>query len=130
MHSSTHRLFRLLPLLAVCAVLPEIAAAMGAAKGGPEILNPGAMEATVARGNLQVGVESGVPRTLYNVGYAVRGATPEIMARQYLSENRDLLRLDDPRLGDLVVRATRQGLAGTTVRFEQRVHGVPHGGGS
>lgn len=125
MKPSTARLLRILPLLVVCAVLPGVAAAKDPVAGGPEILNPGAIEPTIARGNLRIGVESGVPRTLSNVGYAVRDGAPDAMARQYLSENRDLLRLGDPQLADLAVRATRQGLASTTVRFEQRVLGVP-----
>jgi len=125
MKPSTVRLLRILLLLVACAVLPGTSPAKDLVIRGPEVLNPGAIEPTIARGNLRIGVESGVPRTLYNVGYAVQDGPPEAMARQYLSENRDLLRLGDPQLTDLAVRATRQGLAGTTVRFEQRVLGVP-----
>lgn len=85
----------------------------------------GAPEATVQRGKEQIGVESGVPRALYNVNYAVAAGEPEAMARQYLRENFSRLRLASPELSDLFVRATRRGLAGTVVRFEQRVQGVP-----
>jgi hypothetical protein len=115
----------LLSLLVSAALVPGRAFAKGPVVGGPEILNPATGEATVARGNLRIGVESGVPRTLYNVGYAVRAGAPEVMARQYLSENRALLRLADPALADLVLRATRPGRAGTTVRFAQHVQGIP-----
>jgi hypothetical protein len=115
----------LLSMVAFLALVPNLALAKGPVAGGPEILNPATVEATVARGNLQIGVESGVPRTLYNVGYAVRAGAPEVMARQYLAENRAVLRLADPGLQDLVVRATREGRAGTTVRFAQYIQGIP-----
>jgi len=62
MNPRTRRLFRLLPLLVACAIVPGTAAAKGPVTGGPEMLYPGAVEATVARGNLRVGAESGVPR--------------------------------------------------------------------
>src|SRR5262245_377500 len=93
----------LLALIASAVLVPSLALAKGPVTGWPLILNPATAEATVARGNLQVGVQSGVPRTLYNVGYAVRAGAPEVMARQYLAENRTLLRLADPALSDLVV---------------------------
>jgi subtilisin-like proprotein convertase family protein len=82
-------------------------------------------EASVMQGLQRVGIETGVPRAIYDVNYAVTPADPEIMARQYLREHVEVLRLADPGLADLTVRATRRGLAGTTVRFEQRFQGIP-----
>jgi hypothetical protein len=67
----------------------------------------------------------GTPRALYNLDHAVRGATPEAMARQFLAEHAALLRLEDAALSDLQFRAARTGLAGHTVRFTQTVRGVP-----
>jgi hypothetical protein len=84
-----------------------------------------AVEATSAAGADLLVDEDGTPRALYHQNYAVRAASPEAMARQYLSENAALLRLADARLGDLEVRAVRTGLAGHTVRFTQTVGGVP-----
>jgi subtilisin-like proprotein convertase family protein len=82
-------------------------------------------EPSVVRDGVRVGLESGMPRALYHVNFAVDPADPETMARQYLRANRTLLRLDSEGLDDLVVRHTRRGLAGATVRFEQRHQGVP-----
>ncbi len=82
-------------------------------------------EPSVLRDGMRVGLESGVPRALYHVNFAVDPADPETMARQYLRANHALLRLDSEELDDLVVRHTRAGLAATTVRFEQRHQGVP-----
>ena len=113
-----------LAILALAAVT-AVASAQKPGGAGPAPLNPGRPEATIARGNLRIGAESGVPRALYGVDYPVAAGSPETMARQYLRENRALLRLADPLLGDLVVRAVREGRAGTTVRFEQRVQGLP-----
>ena len=114
-----------LVLVGVVMVAPTLVHAKGQPQRLPMVLDAPAVEATEARGSMRIGVESGVPRALYGVNYAVAPGEPEAMARQYLRENRALLRLADPGLGDLVVRATRRGRAGTTVRFEQRVQGVP-----
>jgi hypothetical protein len=67
----------------------------------------------------------GTPRALYGVGHAVRSATPEAMARQYLAAHAATLGLADAALSDLQFRAQRTGLAGHTVRFTQTVGGVP-----
>jgi subtilisin-like proprotein convertase family protein len=107
------------------AGIPVGALAKRAPARRPEIVGVRPVEATVARGRTRVGVESGVPRALYDVNVAVAEDAPEAMARQFLRENHDRLRLVDPLLGDLAHRATRRGLAGTTVRFEQRVQGIP-----
>jgi subtilisin-like proprotein convertase family protein len=112
-------------VLAVAAGLSRAALAKDPPTTLPITIDALTVEATVARGPIQVGVVTGVPRTIYNVSYAVTPAEPEIMARQYLKENRGILRLSDPMLADLSVRATRRGLAGTTVRFEQTFQGIP-----
>lgn len=65
------------------------------------------------------------PLTLSQVNYPVQPGTPEEMARQYLRANAAALGLNDPALGDLVHRFTRQSLSGTTVRFTQTVGGIP-----
>ena len=110
---------------AAASSLPVAALAKQAPPDRPATLDTRRVEPTMARGLQRIGIESGVPRALYDVAYAVAEDTPEAMARQYLRENVDRLRLVDPLLGDLTHRVTRQGLAGTVVRFEQRVQGVP-----
>ncbi len=115
-----------LPLLVFATLLfPVLAGAKSPAARRPAILDDRRVEPTVAEGNRRIGLESGVPRVLYDVGYRVDAAAPEAMARQFLRENHALLRLDDAQLDDLTERFTRRGLAGTTVRFEQRHRGIP-----
>ncbi len=83
-----------------------------------------AAESVIDTDKQSTGLSSGIPRSLANENYRVAPASPEAMARQYLSENASKLRLDDARLGDLFVCAIRSTPAGTTVRFEQRVKGI------
>ena len=119
-----HRSTPLLLLLAGVLTAGAAFAKEPAKRAPAEIPGP-SPEKTVMQGKQEIGLESGVPRALFSVDYAVTAADPETMARQYLRENASKLRLDDGQLGDLFVRATRKGIASTTVRFEQRVKGVP-----
>jgi subtilisin-like proprotein convertase family protein len=115
----------LLALLALAA-LASPASALNRNSVSPVRLQKGpAPEATVTQGKMEIGVQSGVPRTLFQVGYPVKAADPEAMARQYLRENAGVLRLSNANLSDLATRATRPTPAGVVVRFEQRVKGVP-----
>ncbi|HYE94882.1 MAG TPA: hypothetical protein VD962_01635, partial [Rubricoccaceae bacterium] len=66
----------------------------------------------------------GTPRALYRLDYAVRSASPEAMAREFLSAYASTLRLVSPALDDLVHVHTRTGRAGHSVRFFQTVGGV------
>ncbi len=118
-------LARLLLLILCTALLAGAAHAKSSGKRAPAEIRGASPEKTVMQGRQEIGLESGVPRALFSVDHAVRPADPETMARQYLSEHASKLRLDDAGLGDLVVRATRKGIASTTVRFEQRVQGIP-----
>lgn len=63
-------------------------------------------------------------QTLTQVHFRVTPSTPEAMAREYLRAHTAALHLQDPTLSDLVVRAVRESLSGTTVRFHQTVNGV------
>jgi hypothetical protein len=117
------RLSVLLALAFVIVPAPAVAKRPGLAE--PIQIQGRAPEATVMRGKHQIGVESGVPRALYGVNYLVSPGEPEAMARQYLRENAVLLRLDRADLSDLALRGTRKGVASTTIRFEQRLAGLP-----
>lgn len=67
----------------------------------------------------------GTPRALYRQDYAVDAAAPETMARQYLTEQAEMLNLNADALELRHVRSSR---AGHTARFTQTVDGVPvHG---
>ncbi|MET0555625.1 MAG: peptidase [Vicinamibacteria bacterium] len=67
--------------------------------------------------------ETGQALALYRVNHPVRPGTPEAMAREYLSARAADLGLRDA--SELRYLATRQGLAATTVAFEQTYQGVP-----
>ncbi len=116
-------------LAALVALALPLAAGAASAKAppaqGPLQVDARRVEATVTRGRASIGRESGVPRALYDLSHPVAGATPEAMARAFLAERSGELRLDDPTLADLTLRATRRGRAGTVVRFEQRIAGIP-----
>lgn len=117
-------------LLATLATVALVATAVSAfAKDlpsvRPAILDNRQEEKSITQGRQRISLESGVPRALYNVNYKVTPAEPEVMARQYLRANAATLRLADPTLSDLSMRATRRGIGSTTVRFEQRVGGIP-----
>ncbi|MEM6325683.1 MAG: T9SS type A sorting domain-containing protein [Bacteroidota bacterium] len=60
--------------------------------------------------------------TLTGLDKVVRPASPEAMAREFLSGHENVLGL---REVDMELTRVREGLAGTTVRFQQTVNGVP-----
>lgn len=84
---------------------------------------------TVRRGNGSYDLRSGAPRTLFRIGYTVRSDAPEAMAREYLGAHVELLHLDADDLADLTHESTWESLAGHTVRFQQRIDGLPVYGG-
>lgn len=111
-------------LLAALVAFPGLAVAKtGPAR--PEILDSRTEESSEVRGAMRVALESGVARAIYSTDFVARSAEPEAMAREYLAANRTLLGFGDASLVDLATRTTRRGAATTTVRFDQRVGGVP-----
>jgi len=117
--------FSLAALLSLSLLTTAVAMSKEAARSQVTQTRGRAPEAVVNRGERSMGRESGMPRSLANENYPVTAADPETMARQYLRENSAKLQVPVEQLDNLFVRATRKGLAGTTVRFEQRVGGVP-----
>ena len=73
----------------------------------------------------QVSADSGAIVAWYNPNVPVTGATAEMQARQFLSAHRAELGLAEPDLADLELKAIREGLTGTTVRFRQYLAGIP-----
>jgi subtilisin-like proprotein convertase family protein len=114
-----------LVLLLTTAVLATAAHAAGHPANQVAQIHGKAPEGVVNSEKASVGRETGVPRSLANESYQLIPSDPETMARQYLRENSAKLQLPTAQLGNLFVRATRKGLAGTSVRFEQRVDGIP-----
>lgn len=70
-------------------------------------------------------LRGGRPAMLANVGRAVAAGTPEQMAREYLASQVATLGLKRADTADLAFSSDRVDIAGTTVRFQQTVGGVP-----
>jgi zinc metalloprotease ZmpB len=64
------------------------------------------------------------PLALYNLRERAQSADAETAARKFMQDRASLLGLRDPELGDLTLRASRESLAGTTLRFSQFFKGV------
>ncbi len=123
---STDRISILALVLILSGVLLAAPFALAQKDPGPTVLvSPDETEPSVRQGNMRVSTVTGAPIALYRVGYPVDPGTPEDMARQYLRENRQLLRLQQGDLSDLRHHATREGKAATTVRFRQHADGIP-----
>ena len=82
-----------------------------------EIL-PDEQEESITTHNMRINQHSGVPIAVYKPNYIVNADTPEKMARQYLSENHDLLKLG-AELNDLNYINTTETHSGYHVHFEQ-----------
>lgn len=67
-------------------------------------------------------MRTGRVSSLTAIDAVVRPAAPEVMAREYLAGHESLLGV---READLEMTRVREGRAGTTVRFQQTVNGVP-----
>ena len=85
---------------------------------------PDVVEETYRMDKMRVSKATGAPIALYKVNYPVKAASPEAMARQYLSENAALLKITDG-LNELVHTHTRKTPAGLRVRFLQHIAGYP-----
>ena len=86
---------------------------------------PDELEPSTRVGNTQISDLTGAPLALYRVNYPVTAGTAEAMARQYLRENTVVLHLQSADLSHLKHSFTHTGPAGTTVRFNQVINGIP-----
>ncbi len=69
------------------------------------------IEKTRAQANMQIGEQSGIPRMLAGINYAVQPADPVTMARQFLRDHAELLHLKAD-LSDLAHTSTRETKGG------------------
>jgi PKD repeat protein len=74
--------------------------------------------------NMRINSKTEVPIALYKVNYNVNPDTPERMARQYLIENSELLKLKS-NLSDLRYLITKETLAAYHVHFAQYIGEYP-----
>lgn len=70
--------------------------------------------------NMRINSKTGVPIALYRVSYSVNPDTPEKMARQYLSENSELLKINHD-LSGLRYLTTKETRVGFHVHFAQYI---------
>lgn len=73
---------------------------------------------------MRVDEATGVPRAIYNIQSDQYSGTPETIARQYLSENRQRLRMKT-NLSDLELLEIKESPAGRHVAFRQNYKGIP-----
>ena len=71
------------------------------------------------RDDVRISDETGRPLAVYSPNFVVNAATPELMARQYLTANSGLFGLTLQDLQNLKLHAARTSGAGTTVRLRQ-----------
>jgi len=88
-----------------------------------EIL-PDESEQSELLNNMRINSKTGLPIALYRVDYNVIPDTPERMARQYLSENSDLLKIKND-LSDLRYLTTKETRAAYHVHFAQYIGDYP-----
>ena len=74
--------------------------------------------------NMRINSQTGVPISLYSVNYNVNPDTPERMARQYLLENSELLKIKSD-LSDLKYLTTKETRVGYHVHFAQYIGQYP-----
>ncbi|RMF60153.1 MAG: hypothetical protein D6748_04730 [Calditrichaeota bacterium] len=85
---------------------------------------PDEKEPTYRFQNMRVSKESGVPIAMYRLDYPVMAASPEEMARQFLRDHAQLLKLT-PTLDNLRFIRTVETPGGYHVHFQQMVDGYP-----
>ena len=85
---------------------------------------PDETEASITQNNMRINQVTGVPVALYKPNYQVNADTPERMARQFLSENHDLLKLSAD-LTELKYFTTKETPGGFHVHFDQYVGEYP-----
>lgn len=76
-------------------------------------------------GNMRILERTGRPVALYQLNYRATAATPEAMAREYLTANQSLLGLTPSDIQALRLHAIRTDAAGTAVRLRQTWKGLP-----
>ncbi len=91
----------------------------------PEEIGRPQPAATVLQNGIAYEAGTKIARSLYRPNYAVAHADPETMARQFLRDHAELLKLEDAAQADLDNYFTRESAAATTVRFHQTHQGLP-----
>ena len=85
---------------------------------------PDETEISITKNNMRINQSTGVPIALYKPNYPVNADTPEKMARQFLTENHELLKLSAD-LSELKYFITRETPGGYHVHFDQYIGEYP-----
>lgn len=91
----------------------------------PEIKLAAESNAWRMEGNMRISESTGKPAAIYQLSYHAAAATPELMAREYLAVNKNLLGLSQADIQALRLHALRTDAAGTVVRLRQQWKGLP-----
>lgn len=90
-----------------------------------EQLLPAENENWAIQGNMRVAARTGHPVAVYNAYFRVNAASPESMAREYLSMNKNIFGFTNADIDNLRLHAIRTDETGTTVRLRQTWKGLP-----
>ncbi|HEY6626506.1 MAG TPA: PKD domain-containing protein, partial [Ignavibacteriaceae bacterium] len=85
---------------------------------------PDENEQSITQSDMRINLITGVPISLYKPNYPVNADTPEKMARQFLTENHELLKLS-ANLSELKYITTKETPGGYHVHFDQYVGEYP-----
>jgi Zn-dependent metalloprotease len=85
---------------------------------------PDETEGSITQNDMRINTMTGVPVALYKPNYPVNTDTPEKMARQFLTENHELLKLSS-NLSELKYIITKETPGGYHVHFDQYVGEYP-----
>lgn len=111
-----------LAALALLALTPAVHAQKPRAASALELGADPSIEAATPTAEGFSAVRSGRVLSLTGIDAVVRPSSPEAMAREFLTGYESALGL---READMDVVRVREGRAGTTVRFQQTIDGVP-----
>ncbi len=85
---------------------------------------PDEPETSITQNNMRINQITGVPLALYRPNYPVIADTPENMAKQFLIENHEMLKLSND-LSELKYLSTRETPGGYHVHFDQYIGDYP-----
>jgi hypothetical protein len=112
--------FSFLIILLIC----NISFAQKPSANLPLQIIPDETEASITQNNMRINQLTGVPVALYKPNYPVNADTPENMARQFLTENHELLKLSSD-LAELKYITMKETPGGYHVHFDQFIGEYP-----
>ncbi len=117
----------ILQLAVLAATVPFLAGVRAPVRNAaiPAEIGRTVPKAKVVRDRIAFEADTKIARALYSPNYTAAHADAETMARRFLSDNAELLHMQEAAPADLENYFTREGLAGTTVRFHQKYRGLP-----